>query len=102
MRKIKETEEGKKFEWIDCGQGSGFWSSIDDQEMQDARQPLTCPGCNGLLYNRDSEPYNRWGVCADCVVDWIEGRENLPDFKNNNKLVGAYVKEKIAEKAKTR
>lgn len=100
MKKIKETEDGKKFEWIDCGHGSGFWSVIEDQDIAKERQPLACPACNSILYNWDSSYFNKWGVCCNCFIDYIETNSNFPNFGNDNRKRAEYIKEKHAQKNK--
>jgi hypothetical protein len=96
MKKIKENENGK-FEWIDTGNGNGYWSQIEDHEMIKDRVPIACPACKGGLDLFSVSYYNRHGVCADCTINFIEDRQTLPQFKNRDAKV-AYVKQKIAEK----
>lgn len=100
MKKIKETEDGKKYEWIDCGHGSGFWSCIEDDEKKNDRVPLSCPACNSLLYNWDSSYYNKWGVCCNCYIVNIESNSSFPNFGNDNKARAQFIKENLAKKHK--
>lgn len=95
-KKYKETHEGI-FEYVDCGHGSGFWMKVEDEQKVHDRIPIKCRACENWLYNWDRSYHLRWGVCADCYVDWLEGRENLPKFKNNDERA-EFVKQKIAEK----
>ena len=95
-KKLKETHEGI-FEWIDAGHGAGFWAKQEDPQTVHDRVPFACRACGNMLYNFDHTYHLRYGVCANCHVDYLDGRENLPHFKNNDART-EYVKQKIAEK----
>lgn len=95
-KKTKEQHDGI-YEWVDSGHGSGFWMKQEDEQMIHDRIPTSCRACNSWLYNWDRSYHLRYGVCADCYITYMEGRENLPAFKNNDERA-EYVKQKIAEK----
>ena len=95
--KIIERDDGR-FRWVDTGHGSGFWEKIiEDEQMVHDRIPTTCRACDSWMYNWDRTYHLRYGVCSDCYINYLEGRENLPTFKNNDERA-IYVKQKIAEK----
>ncbi len=96
--KTKETDDGI-FEWVDCGYGAGFWSKVEDKQIQHDRIPVGCRACGDWIDNWDKTYHLRYGVCSDCYIEHLEGRTNLPDFKNNDARA-EYVKQKIAEKNK--
>lgn len=85
----------KKFE-DDAG---GFWVREEDSKRTKYRVPVSCPACNVLLDNWKTSYYHRWGVCNDCYFLFLEGRDNLPNFKNNEERT-AYCVEKMAERKK--
>lgn len=75
----------------------GYWIKREEDWKQSLRVPLACPACKNLLMNWDTQFYHRWGVCANCYIDHLENRENLPKF-SSNVARAEYVKQKIAEK----
>lgn len=102
MKKFKETENGI-YEWIGTNEHNsdeGFWSQIEDKAISSHRMPFACPGCGGMFYNKDDQYYYRWGVCSDCYVDFLEGRDNL-GLKSNEERA-AYCKTKILERARAK
>jgi hypothetical protein len=76
---------------------SGYWVKREAEWKQELRVPLGCRACGTFLMNWDTQFVHRYGVCANCYVDWLEGRENLPEFRGNADMV-AYCKAKIEEK----
>lgn len=94
-KKLQERDDGI-YEWVDCGHGSGFWSKVIDEELQSYRIPTDCI-CGDWIDNWDKTYYLRYGVCSDCYINYLEGRTNLPEFKNNEDR-RSYVKQKIEEK----
>lgn len=64
------------------------------------RMPLSCPACGSLFYNWDKQFYYKYGVCADCSIDYIEDRDLPHDLIRDWDRLLAYVKQKISEKEK--
>lgn len=67
---------------------------------QSHRMPLACPACGSLFYNWDKSFYYRHGVCADCTIEYIEGRNLDEDLLRNREELAKYIKQKISEKNK--
>ena len=42
---------------------------------QDLRVPLWCPVCSSLMKGKSSLTWYKYKCCIDCVIEWIEGRE---------------------------
>lgn len=102
MPKHGDRKENEKGWWTwkqPEGCAEGWWSREEDPKIVESRTPFACPACNEMLDNWSASYYNRWGVCANCYIDFLEGRDNLPEFPLN-KDRAAYCREKIAEKKK--
>lgn len=71
-------------------------------EMQSIRDmykmPFACYACNKLMYNFDNKPFFRYGVCQECFISWIDGRDLSEDLLRDRAGLLAYIKEKIEEK----
>lgn len=113
MNKFKEDDLGM-LEWVETNKhGAGYWRRVEDPERTKDRTPRICAACARGLDNWSVEKfYYRNGVCADCSIEYLEGR--FPDGhfkKREDKLVyvkqqiaakAAHIKEKLAEEDKTR
>lgn len=100
-KKIKEDELGF-LEWIDCGQGQGFWSRIEDSEKTKDRTPIICPACGEGIDVWAMNSYYRHSVCTDCAINYLEDREFPEGFFKNREARQEYVKQKIAEKTQAK
>lgn len=101
-KQFKETDDGM-FEWVDAGHGAGYWRKIEDSFITQFRTPERCPACSAGLDNWAIEKfYHRNGVCADCSICFLDGR-NFPEghFKTRNDKV-EWCKQKIAEKSQNK
>lgn len=101
-RRIIKTKENDEGVWDfvayneDPQDLSGYWVKREAEWKQELRVPLACKACGTLLFNWDTQFIHRFGVCANCNVDWIEGRD-LSHLKSNEDRV-EYCKSKIEEK----
>lgn len=94
---IKEDDRGK-FIWRQPeGCEEGWWSQIEDEVIAESRTPWVCPGCGELLDQWSTSFYNRWGVCANDFYSYLDGRQNLPDFRSNKERA-EFCRQKNAEK----
>lgn len=80
----------------DLTDNTGFWRKREEEWKYEARVPLACRACGRLLGKWDTQFIHRYGVCAECNVDWLEGRD-LSHLKSNEERL-AYCKSKIEEK----
>lgn len=82
-----------------------FKETIKDKEFQVLRDeykiPFSCYACNKLMMNWDDKFFFRYGVCANCTINYIEGRELEESLLKDRKKLLIYVKNAI-EKNKNR
>lgn len=99
IHKTQERDDGiYDFFLYDEAEGiRGFWVKREDDWRQALRVPLACRACNTVLMNWDTKYHHTWGVCANCYIDHLQGRDNLPKFRSNLDSA-AYCKSKIEEK----
>lgn len=99
-KRYRETEHGLQ-EWNEEGQ---FWVRVFTEEEQKERLedkiPAYCPACNHFIDNWKAKNYYLWGVCYDCYIEHIEGRE-LSKEKDLS-TIRRVVKEKIELKKKAK
>jgi hypothetical protein len=96
--RIKETENGR-YKFVNTNpynSDEGFWSKIEDNPYISHRMPFDCPGCGCMFYNKDDSYYFKWGVCGDCYINFLEGRDDLNLKTNENRA--SYCKSKVLEK----
>lgn len=60
------------------------WVRVGDYK-EALRTPIACKACRKFLMNIDNSYFNTWGVCCDCYVNYLEGREL--NLKNNEERV---------------
>jgi hypothetical protein len=78
------------------GASQPVWIRKEDPDKQELRMPWACRSCDNLMMNIDQTPFYRWGVCRNCEVDYLEGRD-LSHLKTNADRV-AFCKAKKEEK----
>ena len=79
-KKFKEDDHGI-WEWKPTEHGNGYWSLIEDPELQKDRVPLVCPICGKFLMNWDTQFVYKCGACSDCYADFFQGREIPEEIK---------------------
>lgn len=42
---------------------------------QELRVPCWCPQCDGMMKGKSTSTFYDWGVCVNCTIFFIEGRE---------------------------
>ena len=96
----KEDDYGFMEKVLYEGSSSPVWIRKEDPSKQELRMPWSCRACNAVMMNIDTTPFYRWGVCADCNINYLEGRD-LSTLKSNSDRVEfckAAIKEKERQK----
>ena len=95
MGKKKETDHGIE-ETKD-----GYKIITRDEEFQELREkysiPVGCPTCGRFMTNWDHKPFFAFGVCAECEVCWVRGRNLDPELVRNRDELQTHIKKKIEE-----
>jgi hypothetical protein len=99
-KKYKETDSGY------VKQEDGFKVVSQDPEMQELREiyavPMGCPACGRLMTNWDNAPYYRFGICAECEVNYVKSKKAPEELKKDRKGLISFIKNKIEESNKIR
>ncbi len=45
------------------------------EETRKLRVPTFCPQCSGLMKGKSTNTYYNHGVCVDCFIEFVDGRE---------------------------
>jgi hypothetical protein len=99
MKKLLETKERDdgicdKFEFEP--NGPPVWIKREEDWKQALRMPVSCRACGALHMNIDTSSFFRYGVCKQCEVFYLEGRD-ISNLKTNEERV-EFCKAGIAEK----
>lgn len=96
----KETDKGfVKTQKIDHVQVETIIHDQGWEELRDTYKiPFGCHACGKLMYNWDKQFFYRYGVCADCTVDFVEDRDLPAELLRDRKQLLDYVKKSIEEK----
>lgn len=46
-----------------------------DEELRKYKIPFSCPLCGLIMKGKSTQTYLKHGVCIDCTIQFIEGRE---------------------------
>lgn len=46
------------------------------EELRKLRIPLSCPLCERIMRGKSSQTYFKHGVCVNCTIQFVEGRED--------------------------
>lgn len=47
-----------------------------DQEIRNKyKVPFSCPLCKRIMRGKSTQTYFKHGVCIDCTINFVEGRE---------------------------
>lgn len=71
-------QERKGWEWVDCGTG-GYWKKVDPDSAHKHKLEFFCPHCKRITGTIDDKYLQKYGVCAECHVNYIEGR-SVPEI----------------------
>lgn len=78
MRKVIETKEDDFGIWekvVYDNNSEAVWIKKDDFKKE-LRMPISCKVCNKFMMNWDTKFFYSSGVCADCHINYIEGKES--------------------------
>lgn len=62
-----------KKEWVDCGNGSGYWTS--SKGINNTKLDFFCPHCLRITGTIDDETLTELGICRTCYVMHVEDRQ---------------------------
>lgn len=99
-KKIIETKEDDAGIWdkvVYEGCVEAVWIKREQDSWKQAlRMPIGCHACGKFMTNWDTSFFNRHGVCSECFVNYLDGRD-LPDLKRSEDKI-AYCKSQVKEK----
>lgn len=82
----------------------GYKEIIRDEEIADLRQqykvPYKCPACIQLIDNWDTKYWYLYGVCSNCFINYLDGRNLSDEIMRSQLKAQAYVIEQIKIKEK--
>jgi hypothetical protein len=80
----------------------GYVVVTRDDEMQKLRDqycvPSCCRACGNLMFNWDNKYFYKNGVCCECTINWIEGRDLPEDVLKSRDSLVKYVLDCIQQK----
>lgn len=81
------------------GCSEAVWIRRDDWKKE-LRMPVGCKACGVFMKNWDTQFFNRSGVCSDCHINYIEGRDlNLNSHAERVAHCKALIEEKQRKKS---